>query len=78
MTIADGEVEVRWLPGLGSSPGAVDLTMHGPAGPIARAVTLPEALTVCAVIDALCPAPSNLYVTVRQLATHQPTARWRP
>ena len=78
MTIADGVVEVRWLPGLGSSPGAVDMTMHGPAGPIARAVTLPEALTVCAVIDGLCPAPSHLYETVRQLATHQPAARWRP
>jgi hypothetical protein len=33
MTATEGEVRVRWLDGLGSCPGAVDLTLIGPAGP---------------------------------------------
>lgn len=72
MTHAQVDVLVRWLPGRGSSPGAVDLTVTGPAGPIARAVTLPEALRASALIDLLCPG-SNWYETVSQLPTHLTT-----
>ena len=67
MTVTAGEVEMRWLPGLGSSPGGIDLTMEGPDGPIARAVTLSEALAAGVVIDLLCPA-SNLHRRISALA----------
>jgi hypothetical protein len=68
MNPAGGEVTVRWLPGLGRScPGGVDLTAPGPDGPIERAVSLPEALTLSVVADLLCPA-SNWYETIRSLA----------
>jgi hypothetical protein len=61
-------VGVRWLPGLGSAPGAVDLTANGPTGPMTRAVTLPAALAASVVIDLLCPG-SDWYGIVRQLPT---------
>jgi hypothetical protein len=67
VTVAAGEVEMRWLPGLGSSPGAVDLMTTGPLGPIERAVTLPEALAAGVVIDLLCPA-SDLHHRISALA----------
>jgi hypothetical protein len=68
VTDIHGRVEVRWLPGLGAScPGAVDLTMTGPLGPVTRAVTLPVALTVGLVIDRLCPG-SSLHQTFTQVA----------
>lgn len=66
MAVGQG-VEVRWLAGLGSCPGAVDLTVMGPSGPITRAVTLPEAMTAAAVIDGLCQG-SQLSELVRQVA----------
>jgi hypothetical protein len=72
--VGAGEVEVGWLPGLGSSPGAVDLTTTAWAGRIAKAVTLPEALTASVVIDLLCPA-SNWYQTVSALATRSTNGR---
>lgn len=67
MTRVTGRLELRWLAGLGSCPGGVDLRATGPLGPIAKAVTLPEALAVSAVIDLLCPA-SNWHQTITQLA----------
>ena len=69
MTGPDPHVRVGWLPGLGSAPGAVDLTTVGPTGPITWAVTLPVALTASAVIDQLCPG-SRWYGIVSQLPTH--------
>lgn len=69
MTGLGGGVRVGWLPGLGSAPGAVDLTMVGPTGPITWAVTLPVALMASAVIDVLCPG-SRWYGIVSQLPTH--------
>jgi hypothetical protein len=39
----------------------------GPLGPIARAITLPEAMTAAALIDGLCPG-SQLSELVRQVA----------
>lgn len=78
MTGANGVVEVRWLPGLGCSPGAIDLTTVGPMGRIARAVTLPEALAASVVIDLLCPG-SNWCETMSQLAPAlSPTRRGTP
>lgn len=76
MTAVAGKVEVRWLTGLGSSPGAVDLMTVGPLGRIARAVTLPEALTACVVLDLLCPA-SNWYETVSAVAAQSTNRRCR-
>ena len=66
MTATSRGLQVRWMEGLGSCPGAVDLTVVGPAGPIERAVTLREAMTVGLLIDLLCPA-SNWCETIRQL-----------
>lgn len=74
MTIAGGEVHARWLPALGCLPGAVDLMRVGPMGPIAEAVTLPEALMVSVMIDLRYPA-SNWIETVSRLAPDQPTRR---
>lgn len=78
MTIAEGEVQVRWLPGLGWSPGAVDLMTVGPMGRIERAVTLPEALMLTAVIDLLCPATSHWYETVSSLPLEPSATEGRP
>ena len=76
MTAANGQVAMRWMPGLAPGcPGAVDLTTTGPQGTIERAVTLSEALTMALVIDVLCPAPSHLYETVSQFAADHPTPR---
>lgn len=72
------EVEIRWHAGLGSSPCAVDLRTTGPDGPIAKAVALPEALMISAVIDTLCPGGASVYETVRQLPTQPPTGQCRP
>lgn len=72
MTSPGEGVRVSWLPGLGSAPGAVDLTTVGPTGPITRAVTLPVALTASAVIDLLCPG-SRWHGIVSQLPT-RPTS----
>jgi hypothetical protein len=77
MTAAGGEVRVRWLDGLGSCPGAVDLTLIGPAGPIERAVPLPEAMTVGLLIDLVFPA-SNWCDTISQLVPSTARSRWAP
>jgi hypothetical protein len=72
VTNAPAAVEMRWLPGLGPScPGAVDLTTIGPLGRIERAVALPEALTLGAVIDLFCPA-SNWFAAIHALAPAPP------
>lgn len=75
MSAADSEVEVRWLPGLGACPGGVDLTTTGPLGGVDRAVTLPEALTLGAVIDLFCPTPTGVHETISRLAADQPARR---
>jgi hypothetical protein len=75
VTAANGAVQVRWMAGLGSCPGAVDLTLVGPAGPIERAVTLPEAMTVALLTDLLCPT-SNWCQMINQLVP--PTTRTQP
>lgn len=62
---AGQELEVRWIPGRGSCPGAVDITAAGPLGPIARIVRPAEALAATALVDALCPG-SNLSEAVRR------------
>lgn len=76
-TATAGEVEVRWLPGLALSPGAVDLTAEGPLGRVAKAVPLCEALAVSAVLDLLCPA-SNWHGTVSALAPRSTLRGSRP
>lgn len=77
MTAGNGQVEMRWLPGLASScPGAVDLTTVGPLGRIDRAVTLPEALTLGLVIDVLCPGPSRVHELVSRLAPEPVCTQW--
>jgi hypothetical protein len=73
--VAQVEVEVRWLAGRGSCPGAVDLMTTGPSGTIEQAVTLSEALAVSAVIDLLCPEPTHLYEAVSLLAADHATPR---
>lgn len=79
MSAADSEVTVRWLPGRGACPGGVDLTTIGPLGRVDRAVTLPEALTLGAVIDLLCPTPTRVHDTISRLAADQPARpRWNP
>lgn len=79
MRATDSKVEVRWLPGLGASPGGVDMTTTGPLGRIDRAVTLPEALALGAVIDLLCPTPTRVHDTIGRLAASQPARpRWNP
>lgn len=70
-------VGVAWLPGLGSLPGAVDLSTVGPTGRVARAVTLPEALAASAVIDLLCPG-SGWHRIVCQLPTCSTSGRSTP
>ena len=76
MTVADTEVQVRWLPGLGrSSPGGVELTALGPTGLTARVDTLPKVLWLCVMIDLFC--PTSWYETVTELAT-APTHEIRP
>jgi hypothetical protein len=77
VTVAAEVVEMRWLPGFGSSPGAVDMTTNGPLGPIAKAVTLPEALAASVVIDLLCPA-SSWYQTVSALAERSTSGKGKP
>ena len=67
MTAAGQEVEVRWLPGRGSCPGALDLTVMGPGGPTAKAFGLPEAIAAIVLIDAFC-SGSHLLEAVRQAA----------
>jgi hypothetical protein len=79
VTAGGGLVEIRWLPGLGPScPGAVDLTTTGPLGPVAKAMTVHEAMTASVVIDLLCPG-SSLHQLVTQL-TDAPASpeRWEP
>lgn len=70
-----GNVEVRWMPGLGCCPGAVNLTTVGPLGRIDRAVAVPEALALAAVIDMLCPAPCHVHETVSCLVPGPMTAQ---
>lgn len=77
MTATNGEVQVRWLPGLGSCAGGVDLMRIGPMGPIARAVTLPEALSFSVVADLLCSA-SRWYESVSEFAPDLSMTRRRP
>lgn len=74
MTPLAEQVEVRWLPGLASAPGAVDLRTVGPMGPVAKAVTLPEALTMGLVIDLLCPA-SDWHRTISSIAAQSTDRR---
>lgn len=74
MTRVAAEVELCWLAGLGSCPGAADLRAIGPLGPIAKAVTLPEALAVSAMIDLLCPA-SNWHQAITLLAARSTEGR---
>lgn len=63
----DEPVEIRWMPGRGSCPGAVDLATVGRLGRIERAVTLPVALTLGALIDVLCPSQPRLHATISRL-----------
>jgi hypothetical protein len=67
VSAGDEPVEMRWIPGRGSCPGAVDLATVGPLGRIERAVTLPVALTLGGIIDVLCPSQPQLHATISQL-----------
>lgn len=47
-----GDIELRWIPGLGGSPGGVDLvSLDACGGVVMRAVTLEEAERICAERD---------------------------
>jgi hypothetical protein len=69
--VTAGPVEVRWLAGRGSCPGAVDLTTTGSMGRITRAVALSDALAVTALLDLLCPG-SNWHETVLAVTPSRP------
>ena len=73
MTVTHEEVRVRWLRGLGDSPGGVDLAIAlAPDSTWEKAVTVIEALAVAALIDFFCPT-SRLYERVARLAAYPMT-----
>jgi hypothetical protein len=66
----EGEVHMRWLPGLGGSPGGLDLSVRdAQVGTRERAVSVFEALAICAMIDLFCPG-SRLYERVCRLVAY--------